>query len=297
MEKKSVLLTMSGYIMWGILPLYWGLMGHINSMITMAMRIIWAAVFTTGLLAVTRRLPELTALFGNKQKIRFLVPAMLFLLVDWWLFIYAVQSGHILDTSLGYFMGPFVVFALSIVVFKEKPNFLMLIAMSLAFTGVAISAVRYGRFPLISVALSFSFAIYGAIKKSVRVEGVLSIAAETIMMTPLAVAFLLFSSIGGTLAFNTFTDHLLFAGAGIATALPMALYSRGVLKLPYVMLGFMQFIAPTLSLLCGLFMGETITPDKLVTFAFIWAALAVYVVSVVLEEKSSRKRRGAVGHF
>ena len=161
----------------------------------------------------------------------------------------------------------------------------MLIAMLLAFAGVAISALHYGRFPLISVALSFSFAIYGAIKKTVRIESVLSIAAETMMMAPLAILFLLFSPIGRTLASNTFTDHLLFVGAGIATALPMMLYSLGVLKLPYVMLGFMQYIAPTLSLFCGLLMGETITSDKFVTFAFIWAAVAVYIVSVVLDEK------------
>ena len=264
-----MLLTASGYILWGVLPLYWGLLSHIDSMLTMVMRIIWSAVFTTGILAVTRRLPELKALLGNKQKIKFLIPAILFLLVDWWVFIYAVQSGQILDISLGYFMSPFVVFALGMAVFKEKTNFLMLVAMSLAFAGVAISAIHYGRFPLISVALSFSFAIYGAIKKSVRIESVLSIAAETMMMTPLAVLFLLLSPVGGALAFNTFTDHLLFIGAGIATALPMMLYSLGVLKLPYVMLGFMQYIAPTLSLLCGLLMGETVTPDKLVTFAFI----------------------------
>ena len=95
MEKKSVWLTASGYIIWGVLPLYWGLLSHIDSMLTMVMRIIWSAVFSTAILVVTRRLPELKALLCNKQKIRFLIPAMLFLLADWWLFIYAVQSGII----------------------------------------------------------------------------------------------------------------------------------------------------------------------------------------------------------
>jgi chloramphenicol-sensitive protein RarD len=289
--KKSVILTASGYIIWGLQPLYWVWLAHIDPLLNMAMRIIWAALFAVGILAVRRRLPELKALLGNKQKMKFLAPAMLFLLADWCLFIYAVQSGHILDTSLGYFMGPFVVFALSMLVFKEKPNLLMLIAMSLAFAGVAISALHYGRFPLISVALSFLFAIYGAIKKSLKVESVLSIAAETLMMTPLALAFLLLSPLGGTLAFTTFSGHLLFVGAGIVTALPMMLYSLGVLKLPYVMLGFMQYISPTLSLFCGLATGEAITPDKLTTFVFIWAALALYVVAVTVEE---RKKRAAI---
>jgi len=256
-------------------------------MLTLVMRIIWSAVLTTCILAVTKRLSELKALFGDRNKMKFLAPAMLFLLADWGVFIYAVQTGHVLDTSLGYYMTPFVVFALGMIVFKEKPTVLTLIAMSLALTGVAVSTIHYGRFPLISVALSFLFAIYGAIKKFVQVESVLSIAAETIMMTPLCVAFLLLSPIRGDLASSTSIDHLLFIGAGIVTALPMLLYSFGVLKLPFVMLGFMQYICPTLSLFCGLFMGESITPDKLVSFSFIWAALAVYVVSVLRAGKKT----------
>lgn len=289
MEKKYVLLVTSGYVIWGVQPLFWGLMGYIDSMLTLAMRVIWAAVFAVCILAATRRLPELKALFKDKSKIKFLAPAMLFLLADWGLFIYAVQAGHVLDTSLGYYMAPFVIFALGMVVFKEKPNALMLIAISLAVIGVAISAIQYGRFPLISVALSLLFAIYGAIKKFAQVESVLSIAAETIMMIPMALAFLLISPIGRNgLVQSTAIDHLLFVGAGVITALPMMLYSLGVLKLPFVMLGFMQYISPTLSLFCGLLMGETITPDKLVTFAFIWAALTVYIISVLLQEKKKR---------
>ncbi|MCL1905421.1 MAG: hypothetical protein FWG06_00255, partial [Clostridiales bacterium] len=196
MEKKNILLTLPCYIIWGAQPLFWGLTGHIDPLLTLVMRIIWSAVFATGVLAVSRRLPELKALFADKQKIKLLAFAMLFLLADWSVFLYAVLSGHVLDTSLGYFMSPFVVFALGMAVFKERPTFLMLVAMSLAFTGVAISAIHYGRFPLISVALAILFSIYGAIKKIARVESVLSIAAETIMMIPLTVAVLLFSPIG-----------------------------------------------------------------------------------------------------
>lgn len=289
LEKKSLLLALSSYIIWGLQPLYWVLLLHIDSLLTLIFRIIWAAVLTTGILVATRRLPELKALFGNKQKIKFLIPAMLLLLADWGIFLYAVQSGHVLDTSLGYYMSPFVVFALGMVVFKEKPTVLTLIAMLLAFAGVAISAIHYGRFPLISVALSVLFAIYGAIKKAAQVESVLSIAVETILMLPLTIAVLLLSPMGESLVASLFTDHLLFIGAGIVTALPMVLYSYGVLKLPYVTLGFMQYAAPTLSLMCGLLMGESITQDKLITFAFIWAAIAVYIVSVLLEEKGKNK--------
>ncbi|MCL1981708.1 MAG: EamA family transporter RarD, partial [Clostridiales bacterium] len=275
MEKKRVMSALSCYVIWGIQPLYLGLMTHINPMLTLALRIFWAAAFALGILAFTHRLPELKALFLNRQKMKFLAPAMLFLLGDWGVFIYAVETGHVLDTSLGYYMAPFVVFALGMIIFKEKLTPLMIAAMLLAFSGVAVSVLQYGQFPLISVVLSFLFAIYGALKKTVQVESVLSISAETIMMLPLTVAFMFVSSMWPALAASPAGDHFLFIGAGIITALPMMLYTFGVVKLPYVMIGFMQYIAPTLSLCCGLLMGETVTPDKLVTFLFIWAALAL----------------------
>ena len=290
-NKKGVILAFSGYVIWGCAPLFWGLTAHIDPMLTLVMRIFWSAAFATGILALTGRLPELKALLLNKKKMRILAPAVLFLLGDWGVFLYAVQSGHVLDTSLGYYISPFVVFALSMIVFREKPTVLMLAAMSLAFAGVAVSAIHYGRFPIISVLLSLMFSIYGAFKKTAQVEGVLSIAAETAMMVPLALAALLLSPLKGALAANTFTDHMLFVGAGVMTALPMFLYSSGVIDIPFVMIGFMQYVGPTLSMFCGLLMGEVITPDKLLTFAFIWAAMALYAISVVIGE-TKKKRAG-----
>lgn len=292
MDKKSVLLVFLGYVIWGLQPLYWDLMGHMDPMLNLCFRILWAVVFSISILAVTKRLPELTAVFKNKQKMKFLVPATLFLLLDWGIFIYAVQTGHVLDTSLGYYMAPFVVFALGMLVFKEQPKPLILVAIGLAVIGVVFSAIQYGSIPVISLVLSFLFAVYGALKKFAQVESVVSIAAETIMMAPLAILFLLFFRMEG-LAATSVSDHLLFIGSGVVTALPMMLYSLGVIKLPFVMLGFMQYISPTLSLLCGLLMGERVTQDKLVTFLFIWAALAVYMFAMVMEERKKKALQNA----
>lgn len=295
-DKKNFLLVFMGYVIWGVQPLYWNMMGHMDPMFNLAFRILWAMVFTVGILAVTKRLPEYGALFRDKQKMKYIIPAAVFLLLDWGFFIYAVQAGHVLDTSLGYYMGPFVVFGIGRLVFKEKLSRLVIIAMILASLGVLFNivynVVQHGQFPMLSILLAFLFAIYGMFKRFAQVDSVVSIAAETTMMAPLAILFLLFFRLDAV-ASRGVTDHLLLVGAGVVTALPMMLYSLGVLKLPFVMLGFMQYISPTLSLICGLFLGEPLTIDKLVTFLFIWAGLAVYMTSVVREEKQRRAQNGA----
>lgn len=288
MDKKSVLTVALGYAIWGVQSLYWNLLGHMDPMFNLAFRILFSVVFTVGILALTKRLAALKAVFFNKQKMKFLAPAALFLLLDWGVFIFAVQTGHVLDTSLGYYMGPFVVFFIGMIVFGEKQSRLVRVAMLLALLGVVFnivySIVQHGSFPVLSILLACLFAIYGMFKKYAQVDSVVSIAAETIMMAPLAILFLLFFRTD-MLATRSVTDWLLLMGAGVVTSVPMLLYSLGVLRLPFVMLGFMQYISPTLGMLCGLFLGETMTVDKLVTYIFIWAGLIVYTTAVIREER------------
>ncbi len=289
-DKKSMILVVGGYLIWGVQPLYWGMMGHMDSLFVMACRILWAVVFTVAVMAYTKRLPELKALFRDKKRMRYLAPASLFLLIDWAVFIVAVQAGHVLDTSLGYYMNPLAIFLLSIVLFKEKCGKMELMAIALAVAGVVVSAVQYGKVPVISLILAVDFAIYGALKKYAKVEPLLSIAAETIMMAPLAIVFILFFRMGDNgIAAVSFTDQLLLIGSGVVTAMPMILYSRGVNSLPFLLMGFIQYLSPTLSLLCGLLMGEQLSPDKLVSFLFIWAGLILFSISIVLAERKRRR--------
>ncbi|MDR1619933.1 MAG: EamA family transporter RarD [Clostridiales bacterium] len=287
MDKKSVLQVALGHVMWGILPLYWAMLAHMDPMFNLACRICWAVAVTVGVLAATKKLPPYKAVFVDKQKMKYLIPAAVFLLLDWGVFIYAVQSGHVLDTSLGYYMGPFVVFAIDMLVFKEKHGKHTLIAMLLVLIGVAFfvvyNVIQYGRFPMLSILLSCLFAIYAMLKKFAQVDSVVGIAAETTMMLPLALVFLIVFR-GADVAALTFGDHLLLIGAGVVTAVPMMLYSVGVIRLPFAMLGFMQYISPTLSLLCGLLLGETVTPDKLVALLFIWAGIGLYMYAAIKEE-------------
>lgn len=294
MKKKSLLLVLACYFIWGFQPLYWALLEHMDSYFLMAARVLSGAFVSVLFLALQGRLSELAALFRNKTTMKYLVPAAFLLLADWAVFLIAVQSGRVLDTSLGYFMGPLVVFLLSVFLFREKCSPLKAVAIALSVLGVAVSALKFGRFPMVSLVLALDFSIYGAVKKYVHVEPVLSIAAETIIMSPLALLYILFFRMGTDgVAALAGVDFLLLLGAGVVTVVPMMLYSHGVNDLPLMMMGFFQYLSPTLSMFCGFLMGESLSPDRLTSFIFIWAALAVFSFAIIREERQKKKAAAA----
>lgn len=273
--------------MWGLQPLYWDLLTGYDSLFILANRILWSVVFCVSILALRGELKKLKAVFTDKKTMRFLAPAAFFLLLDWGLFIWAVQSNHVLDTSMGYYMGPLVVFGLSLFMFHERCNKWQIVAILFAVAGVLVSVFQFGRFPGLAIALCLAFAIYGALKKYAQVEPLVSIAAETLMMAPFALVFLLCFRMGD----NGFggvdlRDFLLLAASGAVTAMPMILYSLGVIHLPFYVLGFFQYISPSISLLCGLAMGETLSSDKLITFLFIWTGLTIFSLSTLKKAKA-----------
>ncbi|MDO4749805.1 MAG: EamA family transporter RarD [Eubacteriales bacterium] len=291
MKKKSLLLVLGCYMIWGVQPLYWALLDHMDAYFLMAARVLTGALFCLAYMAMQKRLPELIDLFRDGKRMKYLVPASLFLLADWAIFLVAVQNGNVLDTSLGYFMGPLVVFSLSVFLFKEPCGALKAAAIGLSVLGVAVTLLTFGRFPPVALVLALAFSIYGAIKKLVRVEPVLSITAETLILTPPAIVYILFFRMGenGVAALGGM-DLLLLIGAGIVTVVPMILYSFGVNDLPLMMMGFFQYLSPSLSMICGFLMGEHLSPDRTISFAFIWAALAVFSFAVVREERQKRLR-------
>lgn len=290
MNKKSLLLMFICYLIWGFQPLYWSLMGHMDPYYLMAVRTLTSAGFSIAVLAAQKRLPELTSLLKDKKRMKFLAPATFLLFIDWVVYLVAVQNGQVLDTSLGYLLGPIVVFSLSMLLFKEKCTPLKGVAMGLTIAGITVTLIAFGRFPLVSAVLAVAFSVYGALKKCIKVESVLSIAAETLLLSPFALLFLLFFRMGENgLASMTITDALLFLGAGVITAAPMMLYSQGVNNLSFMMIGFFQYMSPTLSMISGFILGETMAPDRLTSFVFIWAALIVFSISIVREERARKK--------
>lgn len=292
MKERNIglLSTLACYILWGLLPLYWHILEDLDSVFILCNRIIWSAVFTIAILLITKKFGEVKAVFRDKKKMRFMIPAAITITINWGVYIWAVNAGHLLDSSLGYYMNPLVVFAIGIALFHETSGVVDWISLALATIGVLIATIAYGAFPWIAVVLALSFGLYGTFKKLAGVGGITSIAVETIMITPFAFAFLLFSPASATsIAQLTPLTTTLLLLTGIVTASPLILFTFGVNRLPLSTVGFLQYSSPTLQMIIGvLVFHEVLTQDRIIAFAFIAAALVLYTIGMVQRARKAR---------
>jgi len=245
-----------------------------------------------GVLAFTGRLQTFRDTLKNKATMRLLLPASFLVAFNWGLYIWAVNNGRVLDASLGYYMNPLLAFLLAVVIFREKYSKLQIFAVALAFTGVLISLIAYGNFPVIAVSLALSFAVYGALKKKARADPAASIAVESLIITPLALIFSLLFMTENIIAVSA-VDALLLIGGGALTAIPLFLFARAVNTVPLIIVGFFQYISPSLTMIYGLITGETLTVSRIISFAFIGLGLVVFSVALVRSKnKSDQKKKG-----
>lgn len=289
MTKKDTAALLGCYMLWGFQPLYWGLIGDVGTMTVMPLRILFAALFSVLILALQKRTGELRALFKNRKMMKFLLPAALFLLADWTVYIILVNSGHIIDVSLGYYINPLILFLIGALIYREKCGAGHFIALAVAVGGVVVSAAAFGSVPYTSLIIAVNWAVYAAIKKNVSVDGVLSIAAETLILTIPAVIFMLLFQ-RAELAQIPASSYLPLVGSGVVTALPMFLYSRCVSRLPLVLMCFAQYLSPTFGLVCAFINGESFSSSQLISLAFFIAAIVIFTVSelkrqTVIKEK------------
>lgn len=298
MKERNIglLSTLACYTLWGLLPLYWHLLDGFNAVFILANRIIWSAVFTIALLFILRKFDEVKAVFKDRKKMRFMIPAAITITINWGVYIWAVNSGHLLDASLGYYLNPLVVFAIGIVLFRETCGVLEWIALGLATIGVLIATIAYGAFPWIAIVLALSFGFYGTLKKLAGIGGLTSIAVETLLIGPFALAFLFFAPVSraAVQSLNGMNATLLFF-SGIITASPLILFTFGVNRLPFSTVGFLQYVSPTLQLLIGvLLFHEALTNDRIIAFAFIGAALILYTIGMARRSGQARNSAEAL---
>ncbi|RIX48615.1 EamA family transporter RarD [Paenibacillus nanensis] len=287
--KNGLLYAIIAYIMWGLLPLYWKLFETTPAGEILSHRIIWSFVFVAILIAAQRKWSELRALAANRSSLLSLTVSSLLITANWMIFIWAVNNGHVVETSLGYYLTPLLNVLLGILFLREKPSKGQWLAVALAGAGVLFVAIDYGRFPWISVSLALSFGLYGLAKKKVSLESSLGLFMETAVVTPLALLYWIY--LGAT---HTATAWSLSAGsllllllAGAATALPLLFFAKAAKQLPLSTLGFVQYIGPSITLLLSvLVFDEHISTVLLVSFSLIWAALVVFAMSSIRRAKS-----------
>lgn len=288
MTKKDGLTVFLCYFMWGFEPLYWQLLDDVDTLTVLGVRIVFAAVFSLLLLALQGRLNEVGTVLKTGSIMKFLVPASVFLLADWTVYIIVVNSGHILDAGIGYYINPLILFLAGLIIYREKCTKRHIIALSFAFLGVLVSTLAFGSFPYISLIIAFNWAVYAVIKKNVKLDGVLSIAVESLILTVPALVFLTAFRSHELSVLNA-QQWLLLIGSGVLTALPLFLYSHCVSNLPLIIMCFAQYLSPTFNLICGFITGESFTESQLTSFAFFILAIIIFSAGEIksIKEKNN----------
>lgn len=282
----GMLAALGAYILWGILPLYWKLISHIPAEEVLAHRVIWSLVLMFIILLVLKKLQafweEVRLILSNKKQLLFMLLASVFISLNWFTYIWSVSNDRLVETSLGYYINPIVSVVLGMLFFKEKLTRWQSISFILAIIGVVIMTVSTGGLPIVSLTLAFSFAFYGAIKKMVNVGALTGLAIETMLVTPIAILYLTFihSSVNHAIYVHAPGSLVLLVGAGAATAIPLLLFAIGARRVPLATIGFLQYLAPTITLFIGVVLyNEPFSQTHLIAFAFIWTALAIYSLS------------------
>lgn len=289
--RKNVLCVMGCFILWGILPVYWKLLSNLDSLFILANRMVWSLVFCLLILMVTKNLAKIKSALQDKKQLMVTACCGVLITVNWGSYIYAVNSGHILDASLAYYMNPLLSIAIAFVFFKEKLSVQKWAAVLIAFLGIFVTVIQYGTFPYLSLIIGGSFAIYGALKKNVKYEAMVSLFIETMVITPFALIYILYCEYNGIGSMGVLhgTEFLLLPLAGVITAIPLLLYASGVKGIPYSLSGILMYLNPTLQLLLGVFLyKEKFTRSNALMFVCVWIALVLFLS----DGKLIRKKKG-----
>lgn len=279
-----MLLGAGAYLIWGAFPLYWPLLEPAGAIEILAQRILWS-VITMGLLVVAlRRVPHLRAFFGNPRVLALLVLSSVTISVNWAMYIWGVNNDRVVETSLGYFITPLVTVAMGILLLKEELRRRQWFAMGVGLIAVCVLTWDYGRPPWVALVLALSFGTYGLAKKAANVGAIEGLAFETMLLTPLAGAYITYLAVTGASNFGTHgTDHaLLIMSAGIVTAVPLVAFGAAATRVPLVTIGLLQYLAPIFQFSLGVFVfNEQMTSVRWAGFALVWVALMLFTWDVL----------------
>jgi chloramphenicol-sensitive protein RarD len=283
----------SSYLLWGFLPLLFFALSASGAIEIVTWRVLLSLVFCALLITITRGWPRLVAILRDRTAVITLSFAGVFILVNWLVYVYASVSGHVVEASLGYFANPIVTVLLGVIVLRERLRPAQWVSIGISAIAVIVLAIGYGAFPWISLALAFSFGLYGLVKKRVggRADALSGLTIETAVLTPLAIVALVVvgSTTGITLGTLGPTHTLLMLSLGIATAVPLILFAAAARRLPLTYMGLMQYLAPILQLLVGVFIAhEAMPPERWLGFGIVWLALIILTVDMFVH--ASRQR-------
>lgn len=290
--RTGLVFAFGAYFLWGLLPLYFTLLGSINGFEITAWRVILTVILCALIVTVTRMWPSTIAVFRDRGAVLRLGLAAALIFVNWTVFVIASTSGHILETSLGYFVNPVVTILLGVIFLGERLSWVQWTAVGVTVIAFVVIAVGYGAFPWTSLALAFSFGLYGFVKKKLggRVGAIQGLTVETTLALPIAgVVLLVVGATGGLTVFDADSTTLIaLSFGGVATAVPLLLFAAAARRLPLTTLGFTQYLAPTMSFLFGwLVFSEPMPAARWIGFGLVWLSLILVTIDAIARSRRS----------
>ncbi|HDN2510465.1 MULTISPECIES: EamA family transporter RarD [Providencia] len=290
---KGVLCALGAYFIWGVAPIYFKSIQEVPAEEILTHRIIWSFFFMLLLLTVTRHWSYLRQVIKQPKKILILGVTATTIACNWLIYIWAVNNGHMLQASLGYFINPLVNVLFGMLFLQERFRRMQWIAVGLALTGVLIQLWQFGSVPVIGLSLAVTFATYGLLRKKLGVDAQIGMTFETLWLLPVGIIFLLFFADSPTsnMAMNDWHLNALLIAAGVITTVPLLLFTEAANHLRLSTLGFFQYMGPSIMFLLAVFMyGEVMTSELLITFGFIWVALILFTLDALYTQQKLRKK-------
>ena len=284
--RSGIMSALGAYIIWGVLPVYWKLLDSVPAAELLAYRIVWSFLFMVAILLVTSRMgafrDDCRMILANRKKTVGVLCAAILITANWLIFIWAVNDKRIVETSLGYYINPLLSVLVGVVIFKEKLSFWQIIAFFLASAGVLHMAIQLGSLPWVALVLATTFTLYGICKKLLRIGAITSITLETLLASPFCLAYIIFTEQqgSGALATSSWQTIAMLIGTGAVSAIPLLLFSNSANRLPLNIIGFLQYLSPTISLIIGVYWyHESFTSTHWISFSCIWLALLLFSLS------------------
>jgi chloramphenicol-sensitive protein RarD len=292
--RLGLIFGFAAYGIWGFFPLFFPLLEPASALEILADRFLFSLVFMALLLTVTRTWGRLRPVARDRRAMLLLLAASLLIGANWGVYIWAVNSGHVVEASLGYFINPLVLVLMGVLFLGERLRRLQWTAVGIAAFAVAVLTVGYGKLPWIALVLAFSFAGYGLVKKLAGVDPQAALTIETAYISPLSLAYLLWLSSAGTLTLghSSAGNTVLLMATGVITAIPLLLFGGAANRIPLSSIGLLQYLTPTIQFVIGVWIvGEQMPPARWVGFAFVWVALAVFTYDLLRTGRSLRATR------
>jgi chloramphenicol-sensitive protein RarD len=292
-ERSALIAGFAAFITWGLVPVYWKLLKSVPALEILAHRFVWTALFLILLLSWQRRWPEVMANLRSRRALLYCLTSGLAIAINWFFFIWAVNAGRIIETSLGYFMSPLVNIFFGAIFLRERLTRWQSLAVLLATGAVLYLTFGYGRFPWVALALCTSWGLYALLRKQSGTAAIPGLFCETIILVPLALIYFMMLQHGGALIFGRphLSLSLLLISSGVITGLPLVWFGHAARHLRLTTVGFLQYLAPTCTFFLGVFFyHEPFTRAHLITFGLIWVALGIFTWEAVTRWRSSRGR-------